>query len=134
MILTLNFIMSLSGIWLFQEISICLWTTLIWVPKWFRISKKNNSSLCRISNGLNGFPGILVKIHKMLEKLTEFQSGSSSTHGAGASPLRSFCPCKFKILPPNREAPLLQKYLWKVVVLTTFWQFFFYIGLLYKTR
>ena len=25
------------------------------------------------SNGLNGFPGILVKIHKMLEKLTEFQ-------------------------------------------------------------
>ena len=48
-------------------------------------------------------------------------------------PLRSFCPCKFKILPPNREAPLLQKYLWKVVVLTKFWQFFFYIGLLYKT-
>ena len=57
-----------------------LWMTLNWVPKNFRISKKDSSSLCRILNPadseswgipkfcktLNSFSGILVKIHKIL--------------------------------------------------------------------
>ena len=56
------------------------WTTLNWVPKNFRISKKDSSSLCRIPNPadskswripeickiLNGFAGIPVKTHKIL--------------------------------------------------------------------
>ena len=53
---------------------------------------KDSSSLCRIPNPadsnswgipefckiLNGFSGIPVKIHKILEKFIEFQSGSPS--------------------------------------------------------
>ena len=82
-----------------------LWATLSWVPKNFRISKKGSSSLRRISNPadsepweitefckiLNGFPGIPVKIHKILGKFLEFQSDSPSicyrisdvVHGGG---------------------------------------------------
>ena len=55
------------------------WTTLNWVPKNFRICKKDSSSLCRIPNPadskylgipefcktLNEFPGIPVKIPKI---------------------------------------------------------------------
>ena len=53
---------------------------------------KNSSSLCKIPNHgdsnswgisefckiLNGFPGIAVKIHKILGKFMEFQSGTPS--------------------------------------------------------
>ena len=63
-----------------------LWPTLNWVPKNFRISKKDSSSLCRIPNPadskswgipefckiLNGFAGIPNKIHKILLKVMEF--------------------------------------------------------------
>ena len=92
MILALNFTKSLSGIGLFQKISTTPLpsTTLNWVPKNFRISKKDSSNLCRIPNSgdsssweipesckiLNGFSGIPVKIHKILGKFVEFQSGS----------------------------------------------------------
>ena len=75
-----------------ENIHTPLWTTLNWVPKNFRISKKDSSSLCRIPNPadsnfwgipefckiLKGFAGIPIKIHKILEKLVEFQSGSLS--------------------------------------------------------
>ena len=71
-----------------------LWTTLNWVPKNLRISKKDSSSLCRIPNPaasksrgipeickiLNGFPGIPVKIHKISRKFMEFQSSSLSVY------------------------------------------------------
>ena len=71
-----------------------LWTTLNWVPKNFRISKKDSSGLCRIPNPacsnswgipefcniLNDFPGIPVKRHKILGKFMEFQSGSPSIY------------------------------------------------------
>ena len=79
---------------LFQKISPPLWTTLNWVPKTFRISKKYNRSLCRIPNPadskswgipefrktLNGFSGIPVKINKILEIFMEFQSDSPSIY------------------------------------------------------
>ena len=68
------------------------WTTLNWVPKHFRISKKDNCSFCRIPEpanskfegipefrkNLNGFPGIPVKIYKILGKFVDFQSYSLS--------------------------------------------------------
>ena len=71
-----------------------LWTTLNWVPKNFRISKRDSNSLCRIPNTadskswvipefceiLNGFARIPIKIHKILGKFMEFQSGSPSTY------------------------------------------------------
>ena len=71
-----------------------LWTTLIWLPKNVRISKKDSSSLFRIPNPadsnswgipqfckiLNGFPGIPVKIDKIFGKFMEFQSGSPSIY------------------------------------------------------
>ena len=64
------------------------------VPKKLRISKKDNSSFCRIPNPadskswgiqefcktLNDFPGIPVKIHKSLGKFMDFQSGSPSNN------------------------------------------------------
>ena len=80
---------------LFQKISTpSLWTTLNWVPKNFRISKKDSGSLCRIPNHadskswgipefgkiLNGFAGIPIEIHKILGKYMEFQSGSLSIY------------------------------------------------------
>ena len=60
----------------------------------FRTTKKDSSSLCKISNPadsnswgipefckiLNGFPGIPVKIHKILGTFMEFQSGSPSIY------------------------------------------------------
>ena len=69
---------------LFQKISTPpppLWTTLNWVPKTFRISKKDNCSFCRIPKpadgkfrgipefrkNLNGFLGIPVKMYKFWE-------------------------------------------------------------------
>ena len=62
------------------------------VPKNFRISKKDNCSFCRIPEptnskswgipefrkNLNGFPGIPVKIYKILGKFVDFQSYSLS--------------------------------------------------------
>ena len=62
-----------------------LWTTLNWVPKNFRISKKDSSSLCRIPNPadsnssgipefckvLNGFPGIVGEIHGIPVRFTQ---------------------------------------------------------------
>ena len=71
-----------------------LWTTLNWIPKNFRISKKDSGSLRRIPNPdgwnswgipefckiLNGFPRIPVKIHRILGKFMEFQSGSPSIY------------------------------------------------------
>ena len=71
-----------------------LWTTRNWVPKNFRISKKDSSSLCMIPNPadskswripefskiLYGFAGILIKIHKIFGKFVEFQSGSPSIY------------------------------------------------------
>ena len=68
------------------------WTTPNWVPKNFRISKKDNCSFCRIPEpadskswgipefckNLNGFPGIPVKIYKILGKFVDFQSYSLS--------------------------------------------------------
>ena len=71
-----------------------LWTTLNWVPKNFSISKKDRSILCRIPNFadskswgspefwkiLNGFAGNPIKIHKILGKFVEFQSGSPSIY------------------------------------------------------
>ena len=71
-----------------------IWTTLNWVAKNFRISKKDSSNLCRIPNAanskswgvpqfckiLNGFAGIPIKIHKILAKFMEFQSGSPSIY------------------------------------------------------
>ena len=62
-----------------------LWTTPNWVPKNFRISKKDNCSFCRIPEpadskswgipefckNLNGFPGIPVKIYKILGKFLD---------------------------------------------------------------
>ena len=69
-------------------------TTLNWVPRNFRISKKGSSSLRRIPNladskslgipefckVLNGFAGITIKIHKILGKFVEFQSDSPSIY------------------------------------------------------
>ena len=84
-----NFIFSV-GIGLFQKISTPpLWTTVNGASKNFRISKKYSGSLCRIPypadskswgipevrNSLNGFPGIPVKIDKILRIFIEFQSG-----------------------------------------------------------
>ena len=78
---------------LFQKISThTLGTTLNWVPKTFRISKKANSSFCRIPNlgdskawgipefckTFNGLRGIPVKIQKVWRKFMDFQSGSPS--------------------------------------------------------
>ena len=71
-----------------------LWRTLKWVTKNFRISKKNNSSFCKIPNPadskswgilefcktLNGSPGTAVKIHKSLGKFMDFQAGSPFIH------------------------------------------------------
>ena len=71
-----------------------LWTTLNWVPRNFRISKKDNSSFCRIPSSahskswgfpefcktLNRFLGIPVKIHKIWGKFMDFQSGSPSIY------------------------------------------------------
>ena len=71
-----------------------LWTTLNWVPRNFRISKKDTNSLFRIQNPadskssgipefckvLNRFAGIPIKIHKMSGKFTEFQSFSPSIY------------------------------------------------------
>ena len=68
------------------------WTTLNWVPKNFRISKKDNCSFCKIPEPadskscgipefrkkLNGFPGIPVKIYKILGKFVDFRSYSLS--------------------------------------------------------
>ena len=68
------------------------WTTLNWVPKNFRISKKDNCSFCRIPEpadskpwgipefrkNLEGFPGMLVKIYKILGKFVDFQSYTPS--------------------------------------------------------
>ena len=76
---------------LFQKISTSpQWTTLNWVPKNFRVSKKDmyNCSFCRIlepadskswvipefRKNLNAFPGIPVKIYKILEKFVDFKS------------------------------------------------------------
>ena len=70
------------------------WTTLNWVPGNFCISKKDSSSLCRITNLadskslgipefckiLNGFAGIPIKIRKIFGKFMEFQSGSPSIY------------------------------------------------------
>ena len=84
----------LKSIGLFQKISSPPWMKLNWVPKNFRISKKDNSSFCRIPNAahskswgipefckiLNGFPGIPVKIHKIFGKFMDFQSGSLSIY------------------------------------------------------
>ena len=90
--------LSMQRIGLFQKISTPPppppWTTLNWVPKFLRISKKDSGSLCRIPNRadsnswgipefckiLNGFPGIPVKIHKILGKFLESQSGSPSIY------------------------------------------------------
>ena len=91
---------------LFQKISTHpLWTALIWLPKYFWISKKDSSSLCRIPNPadseslgipefckiLNSFPGIPVKGHKILEKFTEFQSGSPSIYYRISNVVRGVC-------------------------------------------
>ena len=79
---------------LFQKYPHTLWTTLNWVPKNFRTSKKDSSSLCRIPNPadsnslgspefckiLKGFAGIPIKIHKILGNFLEFQSGSPSIY------------------------------------------------------
>ena len=65
-----------------------------WVPKNFRISKKDRSILCRIPDPadskswgipefkkiFNGFAGIPIKTHKILGKFMEFQSGSPSIY------------------------------------------------------
>ena len=81
-----------SNIELFQKISThTLWTTLNWVPKNFRISKKDNSSFLkfqslliqilrnsRLTQKLHGFPRIPVKIYKILQKFVDFQSNSLS--------------------------------------------------------
>ena len=77
-----------------ENIHNSLWTTLNWVPKTLRISKKDSSSLCRIPNPadskswgipeickiLNGFSGIPVNIHKISRKFMEFQSSSPSIY------------------------------------------------------
>ena len=77
-----------------ENIHTPLWTTLNWVPKNFRISKNDSSSLCRIPNlthsnswgivkfckSLKGFAGIPIKIHKILDKFMEFQSGSPTSY------------------------------------------------------
>ena len=68
------------------------WTSLNWVPEYYRISKNYSSSFCRIPNladsrfweipefckTLNGFYVIPVKIHKNLGKSMDFQSCSQS--------------------------------------------------------
>ena len=75
-----NYRGKLNG--LFKKISTpspSLWTTLSWVPKSVRISKKDSSSFCRIPNPVhskswgvpefcktsNGFPGIRSKFTKL---------------------------------------------------------------------
>ena len=83
---------------------------------------------CKI---FNGFPEILVKIHKIFGKLIGFQSGSPSIlaffhwgWGAGGTPkevlplqVKNFAP-----LPPKRKKRpgIFEKYLSKLVVLTKF--------------
>ena len=81
------------------------WTTLNWVPKNFRISKKDSSSLCRIPNSadsnswriskfskiMNGFPGIPVKTHKILGKFMRFLSGSPSIYYRISNVLHGVC-------------------------------------------
>ena len=64
-----------------------LWTTLNWVPRNFRISKKDKNpadskslgipEFCKI---LNGFAGIPIKIHKILGEFMEFESRSPSIY------------------------------------------------------
>ena len=70
------------------------WTTLNWVPKNFRISKKDNSSFCRIANPADSKPQIIsefcktwkgfvefrFKLVKIWRTLMDFQSGSLSIH------------------------------------------------------
>ena len=74
---------------LFQKISTSpLWTTLNWVPKNFRTSKKDSCSFHKIPESADSksggipefhknfycFPGIPVKIYKILVKVMDFQS------------------------------------------------------------
>ena len=82
-----------------------LWTTLNWVSKNFRISKKDNCSFCRsqkpadskslgipeFCKTLNGFPGIPVKIYNILGKFMDFQSCSWSISYRISSVVHGVC-------------------------------------------
>ena len=79
------------------------------VPKNFRISKKDSSSLCRIPNPadtkswgipeifkiLNGFPGIPAKIHKISRKFRELSIKLTQQFITGFTMSSMGCVCGY---------------------------------------